>query len=281
VPEEAPASPGWPEAFTREPSRVALLTDFDGTLSPIVADPQAARPLPEAIPLLSALAERLAVVGVVSGRPLSFIAERLGVSLDRPGSGAASPGLRLAGLYGLEQVGSDGAVHTSPEARRWRPVLDQLANAARAEGPQGLVVEHKGLAVTLHWRQAPGVGEPWAARFVEDRVRESGLVAVGGRMSVELLPPTVGDKGTVVLAWARGCAAAAYLGDDRGDLPAFGALDELARSGTTVRKVAVAGPDVPAALTGAADVVVRGPEGALALLSAWRDQLSSGGHREE
>jgi trehalose 6-phosphate phosphatase len=183
----------------------------------------------------------------------------------------------LAGLYGLEQVEGDGAIHTSPEAERWRPVLDELADAARADGPPGLVVEHKGLAVTLHWRHAPRAGPRWAARFLEDRVQPTGLVAVGGRKSVELLPPAVGDKGTVVLTWATGCSAAAYLGDDRGDLPAFRALDELARSGITVRKVAVAGPDVPEALTSAADVVVPGPEGALALLLALRDQIASAG----
>jgi trehalose 6-phosphate phosphatase len=260
---------------------VALLTDFDGTLSPIVADPQAARPLPEAIPLLSSLAERLGIVGVVSGRPVSFLVDRLGVGREPSGpettGTTAAPALRLAGLYGLEQVGSDGAIRTSPEAERWRPVLDELADAARATGPPGLVVEHKGLAVTLHWRHAPRVGPRWAARFLEDRVRPTGLVAVAGRKSVELLPPAVGDKGTVVLAWATGCSAAAYLGDDRGDLPAYWALDQLARSGTTVRKVAVAGPDVPDALTSAADVVVRGPQGAVALLSALRDQIASAG----
>jgi trehalose 6-phosphate phosphatase len=217
---------------------------------------------------------------VVSGRPVSFLVDRLGVAPPPSGPGAtggaiASHGLRLAGLYGLEQVGRDGAIHTSPEAERWRPMLDELADAARANGPPGLVVEHKGLAVTLHWRHAPRIGPRWAARFLEHRVQPTGLVAIGGRKSVELLPPAVGDKGTVVLAWATGCSAAAYLGDDRGDLPAFKALDELARSGTTVRKVAVAGPDVPEALTSAADVVVRGPEGALALLSAWRDQIAS------
>jgi trehalose 6-phosphate phosphatase len=266
---------------------VALLTDFDGTLSPIVADPQAARPLPGAVQLLSSLAGDLGVVGVVSGRPVSFLVDRLGGGREpagpgatgpgRAGSAAAAHGLRLAGLYGLEQVGSDGEIHTSPEAERWRPVLDELADAARSDGPPGLVVEHKGLAVTLHWRHAPRAGPRWAAGFLEDRVQPAGLVAVGGRKSVELLPPAVGDKGTVVAAWATGCDAAAYLGDDRGDLPAFRALDELARSGTTVRKVAVAGPDVPHALTSAADVVVRGPEGALALLSALRDQISSAG----
>ena len=271
---------------------MALLTDFDGTLSPIVADPEAARPLPEARQLLFSLAERLGIVGVVSGRPVSFLVDRLGVGREPAGPGRAGPGragpereggaagpraLRLAGLYGLEQVGSDGVIRTSPEAERWRPVLDEVADAARANGPPGLVVEHKGLAVTLHWRHAPRVGPRWAAGFLEDRVQPTGLVAVGGRKSVELLPPAVGDKGTVVLAWATGCSAAAYLGDDRGDLPAFRALDQLARSGTTVRKVAVAGPDVPDELTSAADLVVRGPEGAVALLSALSDQIASAG----
>lgn len=256
---------------------MALITDFDGTLSPIVADPGAARPLPEAVAVLHALAERLAVVGVVSGRPVSFLVDRLGVGAQPPGRVSPPSGLRLAGLYGLEQVGGDGAVHTSPEAERWRPELDRLADEARAEGPRGLVVEHKGLAVTLHWRQAARAGPRWAAGFLEERVRPTGLVAMEGRKSVELLPPAVSDKGTVVRAWATGCQAAAYLGDDRGDLPAFLALDELSRSGTTVRKVAVAGPDVPEALTRAADVVVRGPDEALALLSGLRDRLVGAG----
>lgn len=271
----------WPEPFTRRPAGVALVTDFDGTLSPIVADPAAARPLPEALEVLYALTERLGVVGVVSGRPVSFLADRLGVGRRgvhrSSGQGAASRGLRLAGLYGLEQVGGDGVVRSSPEAERWRRVLDQLAEEARVEGPRGVFVEHKGLAVTLHWRQAGREGPRWATGFLEARVRPAGLVAMGGRKSVELLPPAVGDKGTVVRAWATGCRAVAYLGDDRGDLPAFRALDELSRSGTAVRKVAVAGPDVPEELTRAADIVVRGPDGALALLSGLRDQLTASG----
>ena len=39
--------------------KVALCLDFDGTLSPIVEDPQAARPLPGIVELLGPLAERL------------------------------------------------------------------------------------------------------------------------------------------------------------------------------------------------------------------------------
>src|SRR5439155_16841390 len=43
------------EPFVRRPDRAAVVTDFDGTLAPIVADPAAARPLPEVPDLLRRL----------------------------------------------------------------------------------------------------------------------------------------------------------------------------------------------------------------------------------
>ena len=55
--------------------KVALCLDFDGTLSPIVEDPQAARPLPGIVELLGPLAERFAAVALVQGRPAAYLAE--------------------------------------------------------------------------------------------------------------------------------------------------------------------------------------------------------------
>jgi hypothetical protein len=46
---------------------VALCLDFDGTLAPIVDDPDAARPLPGTVELLAPLAARFAAVALVSG----------------------------------------------------------------------------------------------------------------------------------------------------------------------------------------------------------------------
>jgi len=57
-----------------------------------------------------------------------------------------------------------------------------------------------------------------------------------------------------------------YAGDDHADLDAFAALDQLARGGLDTLKVAVRGPETPAALVEAADVVVEGPTGLVALL---------------
>jgi trehalose 6-phosphate phosphatase len=48
---------------------LALCLDSDGTLAPIVNDPDQARPLPGVVDLLGALAGRFAAVALRSGRP--------------------------------------------------------------------------------------------------------------------------------------------------------------------------------------------------------------------
>jgi trehalose 6-phosphate phosphatase len=59
---------------------VALCLDFDGTLSPIVDDPQAARPLHGIVELLEPLANRFAAVALISGRPAAYLAEHAAAS---------------------------------------------------------------------------------------------------------------------------------------------------------------------------------------------------------
>ncbi len=59
------------EALRRSPATAGLFVDFDGTLSPIVASAQDARPLPGAVDVLADLSARLGRVAVVSGRPVA------------------------------------------------------------------------------------------------------------------------------------------------------------------------------------------------------------------
>jgi trehalose 6-phosphate phosphatase len=241
------------------PRQAAILTDFDGTLAPIVADPAQAVPLPGVPATLASLAARYARVAVISGRPVAYLVEHLGGE-------AELGGVMFVGLYGLERVRGGGVEEVSAAAR-WRPVVDQVARAATREAPPGVGVEHKGLAVTLHVRTAPehqGWIESWAAA----QAAASGLMAHPGRMSVELRPPLDTDKGTVVTELADGLDAVCYLGDDRGDLPAFAALSRMSKSGREVLAVAVHSDESPPELLAAADVVVEGPAGVLELLEA-------------
>src|ERR687888_1142416 len=103
------------DPFVAHPDRSAVIVDFDGTLAPIVADPPAAAPLPEAAAILGRLARRFGRVAVVSGRPVEFLRTRLPVD-----------GLALFGQYGIERF--DGTqVTTAPAAARWTDAVRRAA----------------------------------------------------------------------------------------------------------------------------------------------------------
>ena len=239
-------------ALRRDPATAGIFSDFDGTLSPIVDDPELAEPVAGVPRLLAKLARRYAVVAVVSGRPVAFLAARLPASV------------LLAGLYGLE-VQRHGERQIDPEAERWRAVVSAAAARLRAVVPSGVVVEPKGLSVTCHYRTNPSL-EPQVMALAQEVAAATGLVARTGRKSVELLPPIRTDKGTVIRKWAADLHSACYLGDDLGDLAAFRALDELATRGISTARIAVRSDEAPVELLQAADVIVDGPEGAAGLL---------------
>ena len=235
-----------------DPGRSALFLDFDGTLSAIVDDPVAARPLPGVPELLGRLASRLGLVAVVSGRPATFLADVL----------SSPPHVTLVGLYGLE-LGLP-----EDQLGPWAAAIAKVAVEATEEAPAGVYVEPKGLTVTLHWRHAPDAGSGWASAFAAQQVHDRGVRAYPGRMSLELRPPLEVDKGTVIRSLAAGMRALAVFGDDLGDLPAFDAATDLAARGMAVARVAVVDNETAAQVAAQADLVVEGPLGVLALLEA-------------
>jgi trehalose 6-phosphate phosphatase len=237
-------------------SRAAILLDFDGSLSPIVDDPAAAAPLPEARAALVGLVGRVARVAIVSGRPVAFLHEALGVD-----------GVTYVGQYGVQRW-VDGRVVTDP---RVEPFLDRIERTAVAAGRElpGVLIERKdGVAVVLHWRRRPELEQAatgWAARAAE----AEGLELHPAKMAAELRPPVPMDKGTVVAELCAGLDAAAFAGDDAGDLTAYDALDRLQGAGdlTDAVRIAVASDESPPELLARADVQVAGPVGLVALLA--------------
>ena len=243
-----------------EPTRALVGFDFDGTLSPIVPDPDQARAHPEVPGLLRRLAEAGVRVAVVTGRPAALAVEYGGL--------ADVPGLVVLGHYGLERWEA-GAV-TAPEHSAGVDAVRRRLPALLAEtgAPEGTWVEDKGRAVAVHTRRTP---DPQAAfdllrEPLETLAGETGLVVEPGRMVLELRPHGA-DKGEALrsLVEALQPSVVAFLGDDLGDLAAFDEVDRLRAEGLPGLLVCSGSSEVTA-LAERADLVVDGPEGVVSLL---------------
>lgn len=246
------------------PGRAGLFLDFDGTLAPIVADPETSAMPPELRPVLADLASALRVVAVVSGRPASFLAERADV-----------PGASLLGLYGLETWEGHLAV-PHPDAAEWAPRSREAVGRLRAalDGAEGVWVEDKGLAVAVHWRNAPerADAEREVLLVIEALSAETGLEPVPGKLVAELRPPVTWDKGDAVRAVAAEASldAVVYVGDDLGDLPAFAAARDLGGIALAVG----GGAETPPELLTAADGLLDGPPAVRLWLEVLRERLT-------
>jgi trehalose 6-phosphate phosphatase len=200
----------------------AVFFDFDGTLSEIVENPDAAQLVDGAADALTSLGATCPVA-ILSGRDLADVRDRIGL-----------PGIWYAGSHGFELTGPDDAHHENPKAAASIPVL---AEAAAALADQlghipGVVVEHKRFGVAVHYRNAgrDRVGEVTAA--VRSAGQRTALHVTTGREVIELRPNVDWNKGRTlrwVLDYIRDDDGAApllpiYLGDDITDEDAFDAV---------------------------------------------------------
>jgi trehalose 6-phosphate phosphatase len=245
------------DAIVERPGTTAILLDYDGSLAPIVDRPEDAVAFPGAIDALRRLVGRLGRVGLVSGRPVEFLARRVPV-----------PELVLAGLYGMEVV-VGGERRVSPLVLAYADVVESAAGEADARLPDFVVERKAGLSVTLHWRMAPDRAAEVLA-LADELARRHGLAQWRTGFAVELRPPVAIDKGTAVNELTEGFAVAAFVGDDVGDLPAFDALARAQEVGRLLRavRVGVRSPEMPEALPAAVDCLVDGPAGVVELLDA-------------
>jgi trehalose 6-phosphate phosphatase len=241
-----------------------LLTDLDGTLAPIVLDPDAARPLPAAVDALRSLRDRLAVVGVVTGR-------------------AARDARRMLSDDELLLIGNHGVEWLEPGKGEAKPRPDLAWAAPAVRGVLGQLqlgsdvwVEDKALSATLHFRGAP---DPEATRArlqaalaALGDLESRGLVVRPGRMSLEIRPAAAGDKGTALQAviGRYGLRGLLVMGDDVTDVDMFRTAAKARATGRLDAAIlAVAGAsEVPPAVAAAADAVLPDPAAAAELLSS-------------
>ncbi|WP_121747681.1 trehalose-phosphatase [Streptomyces sp. E2N166] len=261
------------DALLAAPGRAVIALDFDGTLAPIVADPDRARAHPDAVPALAALAPKVASVAVITGRPAE-VAVHHGGFADIPGLDH----LVVLGHYGAERWDAATGALTTPEPHPGvAAVRAELPGLLERSGAgQGTWIEEKGHAVAVHTRRAP---DPQAAfdtlrAPLAGLATRHGLIVEPGRMVLELRPPGM-DKGAALREYVRELDAGAvlYAGDDLGDLPAFTAVETLRTEGTPGLLVCSGSDEVPD-LRERADVVVDGPEGVVHLLRSLAARLA-------
>jgi trehalose 6-phosphate phosphatase len=258
-------------ALLRDPGRALIALDYDGTLSPIVADPSAARAHPAAAAALSRVAGLVGTLAVITGRPAA-----LAVDL---GGFAEVPGLIVLGHYGWERW-QDGTLTSPPSPPGIAAAREQLPGVlARAGAPEGTWTEDKGHALAVHTRRA---ADPQRALALlrgplADLAGSTDLAVEPGRLVIELRPRGT-DKGAALtgLVAERLPASVLFGGDDLGDLAAFAAVRALRGTGTPGLTVCSGSAEVSALAEGA-DLLVDGPDGIIALLGALAAALASRG----
>jgi trehalose 6-phosphate phosphatase len=192
-------------------SNTLLAFDYDGTLAPIVDDPEAAKMRPKTRDVLERLARAYPCI-VISGRSQRDALRRM----------RGTPVFEVIGNHGLEPWRRH-----QPFAARvaaWLPGLRrQLAFA------KGVVIEDKEFSIAIHYRRAPSKKLARAAiwKAVADL---PDVRVIGGKLVVNLIPQGAPHKG-MALEMAREslqCDTALYVGDDETDEDVF-ALDDPGR----------------------------------------------------
>jgi trehalose 6-phosphate phosphatase len=185
-------------------AEVLLAFDYDGTLAPIVPRPEDAQMRTSTRRLLSE-ASRGYPCAVISGRAQADLRDMLG----------PVPIWELVGNHGLEP--SSQAAKFEKQVRRWLPRLHQALDPI-----QGVVIEDKGLSVSVHYRQARRkVAAVRAIIEVTEALRSARVV--GGKMVMNVLPENGPNKGSALerVRTKLGCDAAIYVGDDTTDEDVF------------------------------------------------------------
>jgi len=241
---------------------ILLGLDYDGTISEIAAEPRLARPLSGVLAALRSLAahRRRVAIALITGRTIEDLRSRMPLPA----------GILVAGAHGLQLMDETGKIEIAGAINDCREDLERARSWLNQHLPTnaGFIVEDKGVAVALHYRQAAA---PLAhdlrnsfERFILQQT--SSLQPRHGKMVIEALPH-IATKATAIRTMCRWAGAEfepVYFGDDLTDEDAF---SELGPRGISVL--------VGAPRRSAAHYRVDGPRAVVEVLNALATALAS------
>ena len=159
-------------------------------------------------------------LAIVSGRDRTDLHRRIGI-----------PGLIYVGNHGLD-IGGPGYVFVEPTAAAHSEELRGLADVLteRLKGIEGVIVEYKGLTISVHYRLVADAACDEVRRVVHATLAASShpFVLGMGEKVHEIRPRVNWNKGTAV-NWLRQQLGQPevlpiYVGDDVTDEDAFAAI---------------------------------------------------------
>ena len=191
----------------------ALFLDIDGTLLQLAETP-------DSVDIDPFLGMALTETAVILGGALALITGRSIRDVD-----VLFPGLALpcAGQHGCERRSGDGALNLHASDQKTLDRLRDLFTHFAARHP-GVLVEHKGATLALHYRAVPGLAGH-VHRTVQHAMEDvEGWTVEGGKRLVEIRPGGR-DKGRAIQDFIAERPFAGrrpvFVGDDRGDEHGF------------------------------------------------------------
>jgi trehalose 6-phosphate phosphatase len=208
---------------------ILLLTDYDGTLTPIVTRPELAN-LTTSMRLLLQELRRVnnLTLGVISGRALDDIKNKVGIK-----------GIVYAGNHGLEIEGP-GISFINPLAEEIKPLIKMISYILLKtfRTARGVLVEDKGLTLSVHYRLVED-NQTENIKGTLDQVvggtQASGKIKItNGKKVFEVRPGLEWDKGKAIRllmkkygkGGRRSGLVPIFLGDDLTDEDGFKVIEK-------------------------------------------------------
>jgi alpha,alpha-trehalase len=201
----------------------AIFLDYDGTLTPIVEDPEDAILPDKTKKVIKRLTEHYSVA-IISGRDLNDVQNMVGIG-----------DIAYAGSHGFDIVGPGGRYRNQKTGKRFLPTLKQAEAELRKaiRDIPGAKIEHKRFAIAVHYRQVDSSDvNTLKQRFDDISSHYPELRKSTGKKVIELRPNIDWDKGKALFYLLKtlytdsGKILPLYIGDDITDEDAFRAIGE-------------------------------------------------------
>jgi trehalose 6-phosphate phosphatase len=237
-----------------------LITDIDGTIAPTIPNILQAEITESNRHYLAELANKLALVAVVSGRQSREVKDMVGLA-----------DVVCIGHYGMEWWDNNQTI-MYPDVKVYLPSIRAVAKELEIlRSIDGLIIQDKLATISIHYNltSKPDIVKKRILELLSKSPNVKNICIMEEKMNIGIVPPVAIDKGTAVANLIRQhkLRGAIFLGDDIADVPAFRAI-RLARQNTDFDGLAilVIGKDTRQDIVNEADFTLNGVQEAEVLL---------------